>query len=243
MSNLPASYDSVSLGHVSPVKNQGGCGSCVAFATMALVETCFKKTVNIFGDYSEQHLLDCAYGASGVYGCRGAWPSGYASWLTANKSKLASEETYPYTARVGTCRTDYEEFHQGAEISGSFTSGWGRGNEESLKALVYQHGAVLVAVAVNGNFSRYRGGIFSGCSQSDRINHAVVVVGYGTEVGEVALDYWLVKNSWGTGWGDQGYIKIQRGVNMCGIGTTQTALLCEAREKENKTGIVRSCSY
>ena len=59
MSNLPASYDSVSLGHVSPVKNQGGCGSSVAFATMALVETCFKKEVGTFGDYSEQHFVDC----------------------------------------------------------------------------------------------------------------------------------------------------------------------------------------
>merc|ERR1712038_2097399 len=94
-STVPASYDSVALGNVSPVKSQGSCGSCVAFATMALVETCFKKAVGTFGDYSEQHLLDCAYGARGVQGCRGAWPSGYASWLTANKSKLASEETYP----------------------------------------------------------------------------------------------------------------------------------------------------
>ena len=67
MSDLPASYDSVSQGHVSPVKNQGGCGSCVAFATMGLLETCFKKKVGEFGDYSEQHLLDCAYEHRGIY--------------------------------------------------------------------------------------------------------------------------------------------------------------------------------
>ena len=232
MSNLPASYDSVSLGHVSPVKNQGGCGSSVAFATMALVETCFEKTVGMFGDYSEQHLLDCA-GARGVVGCHGSWASGYTSWLTANKPKLASEKNYPYTAREGTCRTDYEEFHQGVKISGSYR---GRGNEETLKALVYQHGAVLVTVAVNANFTRYRGGIFGGCYESDKVNQAVVVVGYGSENG---LDYWLVKNSWGPGWGDQGYIKIMRGVNMCGIGTTMVTLSCEAGEEENNPGIVR----
>ena len=232
MSNLSASYDSVSLGHVSPVKNQGGCGSSVAFATMALVETCFEKTVGIFGDYSEQHLLDCA-GARGVVGCHGSWASGYTSWLTTNKPKLASEKSYPYTAREGTCRTDYEELHQGAKISGSYR---GRGNEETLKALVYQHGAVLVAAAVNANFTRYRGGIFGGCYESDKVNQAVVVVGYGSENG---LDYWLVKNSWGPGWGDQGYIKIMRGVNMCGIGTTMVTLSCEAVEEENNPGIVR----
>ena len=67
MSSLPASYDSVSLQYVSPVKNQGECGSSVAFATVALLETCFKKTVGEFGDYSEQHLLDCAYENRGIY--------------------------------------------------------------------------------------------------------------------------------------------------------------------------------
>ena len=149
---------------------------------MALVETCFKNKVGVFGDYSEQQLLDCAYGAPGVFGCRGATDSGYASWLASNKPRLASEASYPYTARVGACREDYEEFDQGAWISGYFTTGWGRGNEETLKRLVYQHGAVLVSVAVNDNFHRYGGGIFSGCSASDRVNHAVVVVGYGTQV-------------------------------------------------------------
>ena len=167
------------VSQVSPVKNQGGCGSCTAFATVALVETCFKKKVGMFGDYSEQHLLDCAYGSTGIFGCGGARPHGYASWLAANKPKLASEGTYPYRGRVGTCRTDYEEFNQGARITTYYYTG--RGNEENLKRLVYQHGAVLVAVAANGNFQRYRGGIFSGCSASDRINHAVVVVGYGTQ--------------------------------------------------------------
>ena len=92
-SDVPASFNSVSLSYVSPVKHQGGCGSCVAFATMALVETCFKKTTGVFGDYSEQQLLDCAYGAQGINGCNGATPSGYSFWLAANKTKLASEES------------------------------------------------------------------------------------------------------------------------------------------------------
>ena len=238
MASLPASYDSVSLGHVSPVKKQGTCGSCVAFATISLVETCFKKTVGVFGDYSEQHLLDCAYGARLVNGCKGSWPFGYTSWLATKKPRLATEKSYPYKGRVGTCRTDYEELNQGAKISRAYTTGWKRGNEEILKALVYKHGAVMVAIAAhgaNGNFKQYRGGIFSGCSKRYKISHAVVVVGYGTQDG---LDYWLVKNSWGKGWGEQGYMKIQRGVNMCGIGTTQVTLSCEALEEKTNTGSV-----
>ena len=133
------------------------------------------------------------------------------------------------------CRTDYEEFYQGAKISGAYTTGWGGGSEETLKALVYQHGAVLVALAAK--WTRYRGGIFSGCSESEKVNQAAVVVGYGTT--EEGLDYWLVKNSWGQTWGEQGYIKIQRGVNMCGIGTTQVTLSCEAGEDEIQPGTVR----
>ena len=88
----------------------------------------------------------------------------------------------------------------------------------------------MVSVAVNANFSRYGGGIFSGCYESDKVNHAVVVVGYGSEDG---VGYWLGKNSWGPGWGDKGYIKIQRGVNMCGIGTSMTTLSCEAGNRGN----------
>ena len=235
LSSLPASYDSVSLGLVSPVKKQGTCNSCVAFGTIALAETCFKKITGKFGDYSEQHLLDCAYGTRLVNGCKGSWLFGYASWLAFKKPKLASEKTYPYTGRVETCRTNYEEFNQGAKITRSITTGWKRGNEKNLKALVYKHGAVMVVVAAHDNFNRYKGGVFSGCSKWKKLNHAVVVVGYGTEDG---VDYWLVKNSWGTSWGEQGFIKIQRGVNMCGIGATQVTLSCQAAEEENNTGIV-----
>ena len=114
--------------------------------------------------------------------------------------------------------------NQGAEITTRYSTG--TGNEETLKALVYQHGAVLVSVGTV-NWHQYRGAIFDSCPTSSTPTHAVVVVGYGTENG---VDYWLVKNSWGTGWGDQGYIKIKRGVEMCGIGRGQTTLSCEVGE-------------
>merc|ERR1711970_858462 len=80
-STVPASYSSVAEGYVTSVKNQGYCGSCAAFATTAAVETCFKKAIGQFGDYSEQHMLDCAYDGRDVNGCNGAKYWGYARWL------------------------------------------------------------------------------------------------------------------------------------------------------------------
>merc|ERR1719219_1379352 len=221
--SAPASHNSVSLGHVSPVKNQGGCGSCAAFATMGLVETCFKKITGVFGDYSEQHFLDCGYNGENINGCNGASVSGYARWLTGDtfNGNLASEAEYPYTAVRGTCRTDYEVFYQGARISDMFFT-W-QGDEETMARLVAEHGAVMTAVGTNSHWYSYAGGVFAGCTGSS-INHGVVVVGYGTEDGE---DYWLVKNSWGPWWGDEGYIKIKRGVGMCGIGSYMVTLSCE----------------
>ena len=111
--SVPASYNSVELGYVSPVKDQGNCGSCVGFATLALVETCFKKSLGKFGDYSEQHLLDCAFNGDTVNGCQGASPQGYAKWLKEKDPKLASEKNYPYVAKKQTCRSDYTPFNQG----------------------------------------------------------------------------------------------------------------------------------
>ena len=222
--SVPASHNSVSLGHVTPPRDQGSCGSCAAFATMGLVETCFKKITGVFGDYSEQHFLDCGYNGENINGCDGATVSGYPRWLTGDtfSGDLASEAEYSYMGAVGSCRSDYEVFYQGAKISDMFFT-W-QGDEETMARLVAEHGAVMTAVGVNSQFQSYAGGVFAGCTESS-INHAVVVVGYGTEDGE---DYWLVKNSWGPWWGDEGYIKIKRGVGMCGIGSYMVTLSCEA---------------
>merc|ERR1711962_1023735 len=125
--SVPNTYNSVSLGHVSEVKNQKDCGSCVAFSNMAAVETCFKRVTGAFSDFSEQQLVDCGYG---------------------------------------------------------------------------KHGAVVTSVAAYGPMQEYKGGIFSGCTTT-KTDHAVTVVGYGSEGG---VDYWLIKNSWGSNWGENGYI-------------------------------------
>ena len=109
----------------------------------------------------------------------------------------------------------------GAAVNGAY---WTSSSDEAtLKKLVASHGAVLTGVAAGGAFSQYKGGIFSGCSSTAEPDHAVVVVGYGSQDG---VDFWLVKNSWGSSWGENGYIRVKRGVQMCGIGGGVVTVSC-----------------
>jgi hypothetical protein len=221
----PASYDSTELGLVSEVKNQKQCGSCVAFANMAAIETCFKKATGVFGDYSEQQLVDCGYQKNGANGCNGAYTYSYIKTIADEGLDLTAEATYPYknTDPTLTCpATDH--YNQGAKVSGSYYTY--EGDEETMKGLVAKHGAVVTSVRSSGPFQEYEGGVFAGCT-SDSTDHAVTVVGYGTDSAS-GLDFWKIKNSWGNTWGEDGFIRLQRGVSMCGIGKTMAVAECEA---------------
>ena len=149
---------------------------------------------------------------------------GYANWLKAIKPKLADESDYPYVAQVDPCRTDYKELYQGVRMQDYYFTE--EGNEEMLKKLVVEHGAVLTFIgwdsAIFKRVLAYRSGIWTKHSEFKYI-HAVVVVGYGTENG---IDYWLLKNSWGKNWGMDGFFKIQRGVKMLSIGKYLVTLTC-----------------
>ena len=90
---MPTSFASTEKGNVSPVKNQHQCGTCVAFANIALIETCFKKITGVFGDYSEQQLVDCGFGQNGA---DGAYTYSYAKWAADGKGELTHESEYPY---------------------------------------------------------------------------------------------------------------------------------------------------
>jgi len=220
----PESYSSVDEGNVSPVKSQKQCGSCVAFATLAVVETCFKKVTGEFGDYSEQELVDCGYRKNQANGCNGAQCFSYAKYIKDSGRQLASEESYPYKGTDRNRCPRENPLNQGARVTDfKYTD---RGTEESLKQLVYEQGSVLIAVAVDSTFSEYAGGILTECSKNTKkaCNHAVAVVGYGSEDG---IDFWLIKNSWGDWWGEKGFIKLKRGVNACGIGYYINTIECE----------------
>jgi hypothetical protein len=99
------------------------------------------------------------------------------------------------------------------------------GTEDLLRQLVIRHGAVLATLqATSKGFKKYKGGVFEGCEAGVKVDHAITVVGYGRAQGK---DFWLIKNSWGEGWGERGFMRLRRGVGMCGIGRSFSAIECE----------------
>jgi len=195
---IPASIDWRQKGAVTPVKNQGSCGSCWSFSTTGTVEGAVAIKTGQLNSLSEQQLVDCS-GPFGPQGCGGGWPSDALKYIISNKG-LCTEADYPYTGQDGTCRD--KDCTPVSAITSVVTVP--ANDELSLKAAAAQ---VPVSVCLDASgFMTYSGGIFDG-SCSTTLDHAVLVVGYGTEGGK---DFWLVKNSWGQSWGEQGYIRIIR---------------------------------
>ncbi|XP_067468895.1 cathepsin S, ortholog 1 [Thunnus thynnus] len=210
---LPKRVDWREEGLVSPVQNQGLCGSCWAFSSMGALEGQMKKRRGVLVPLSPQNLVDCST-FDGNRGCRGGYISKAFSYVIRNKG-VDSESFYPYEHQNGKCRYSVEgkagycsDFHI-----------LPRGDEMTLQEKVATVGPISVAVnAMLQSFHLYKGGLYDEPSCNPRfINHAVLVVGYGTDNGQ---DFWLVKNSWGTEWGEEGFIRIARNKNnLCGIAT------------------------
>lgn len=197
---------------VSPVKDQGSCGSCWTFSTVGCLESSHLIKYGSLATYSEQQLVDCA-GAFENQGCNGGLPSQAFEYVMYNGG-LASEESYPYFAVDHNCTVSASDYIITVDSGAvNITAD----DEVELKNAVYNYGPTSVCFQVVDGFSDYTTGVYTsttcGNTQQD-VNHAVLAVGYGNENG---TDYWLVKNSWGADWGDEGFFKIERGVNMCGI--------------------------
>ncbi|XP_051894012.1 procathepsin L-like isoform X2 [Pristis pectinata] len=204
---LPSTVDWRTKGLVTPVKNQGQCGSCWAFSATGALEGQWKKKKNQLISLSEQNLLDCDRRS---HGCRG----GYMRSAFACVKRLRginSERTYPYTAQ-GYCK--FQRRRIAARLQ---TYGGVKRREYYLARAIAAIGPISVAVnARHRSFQYYSRGVYYERRCNSRIvNHAVLAVGYGRENG---VKYWLIKNSWGTTWGDNGYIKMVKDRNNnCGI--------------------------
>lgn len=224
----PISYNAVSQGWVTPIKNQASCGSCAAFAAAAVEETCYKKLMAKQAIFSEQWLLDCGYGYEGSNACNGAPLHAYATF-SASKKKIVSGTKYPYRAALGSCPASVTSLIADNTFAVNNAYYTYSGTEDMLKTLVAERGAVGIAIWIPqltlNQLYAYRGGVFNGCASGGPIvgGHAMAVVGYGSQSGQ---DYWLIKNSWGTGWGESGYLKLRRGVGACGIGGSLFVVDC-----------------
>uniref|UniRef100_A0A8C0BWI7 CATL1 protein n=1 Tax=Buteo japonicus TaxID=224669 RepID=A0A8C0BWI7_9AVES len=194
----PVEVDWRAKGYVTPVKNQGHCGSCWAFsATGALEGLVFNRTGKLTV-LSEQNLIDCSR-KLGNNGCHGGYMTRAFQYVHDNGG-LNSEHVYPYTAMVR-------------------EGGRPRGHSRAMPA-VATVGPVSVAVdASSFQFHFYKSGIFSSMFCSQQVNHGMLAVGYGTsqERGR-NVSYWILKNSWSEVWGERGYIRLLKGAdNQCGV--------------------------
>jgi len=217
----PTSWDWRTKGVVNPIQNQGQCGSCWTFSTIAVIESAYAIKTGKLQKLSEQEIVDCSHGCvleDGQQvcnqGCNGGWM--WSALTDAISWKGEELETdYPYTAETGTCKRNAAKT---LDPLSNYTclSGPKLANETEMAAFLVANGPLSIAMDA-GILQSYTSGIIDPtageCSKTS-LDHAIVIVGFGTLNGK---DFWIVRNSWGESWGEQGYFRIIRGKGACGL--------------------------
>lgn len=207
---VPDSIDWRDKGCVSDVKNQGGCGSCWAFSAVGALEGQLMLKTGKLVSLSPQNLVDCS-SKYGNKGCGGGFMTQAFQYVIDNKG-IDSDSYYPYHAMDEKCHYDPTGK---ASTCAKYTE-IVPGTEDNLKQALGSIGPISVAIdGTRPSFFLYRSGVYSDPTCSHEVNHGVLAVGYGNLNGQ---DFWLLKNSWGTKYGDQGYVRIARNKgNLCGV--------------------------
>jgi len=205
-------FDWRDMNAVNPVKDQGQCGSCWSFATVANMEGVHAHLHGELLSLSEEELVSCDH--NGDHGCNGGLPIQALAWMVQTGKGLEPEGVYPYHAKVENCEYKNSKAVVFAEDGGMVP----RNNEYAMRQALMTFGPL--AIGVNANpVMHYQGGILDpakipgGCDPRG-INHAVTAVGFGEEDG---VKYWTIRNSWSEHWGEKGYFRIVADVNACGL--------------------------
>jgi|EP00945_MAST-04E_sp_MAST-4E-sp1_P005677 cathepsin F len=210
------SIDWVAKGAVTPVKNQGQCGSCWAFSTTGNLEGVGFLKNNKLVSLSEQQLVDCDT-KTGDKGCQGGLPSNAYKYILGNKG-IDTEASYPYQGVGETCAAT-------KGTVGATISNWTAisQDEKQIAAQLVARGPLSIGINA-GPMQFYGGGVscpWKVLCNPKQLDHGVLIVGFGTDASKG--DYWKIKNSWGPGWGEQGYYRICRGKGACGLNTMVTS--------------------
>ena len=201
---LPEAFSWCDSGGCTPIKNQGSCGSCWAFGTVGALECNIKLKDGVTVDLSEQWLVSCN---SDGWGCGGGWwAHDYHQWKTdpCGGTGAVLEANFPYVASDVSCSCPYPHDYlidDWAFVGNSYSIP----PVSSIKQAILDYGPVSVTVYVNYAMQAYTGGVFNDCD-SGEVNHAVVLVGWDDNQGTNGV--WIMRNSWGSGWGEGGYMRI-----------------------------------
>jgi len=204
---MPKNFDWRTIGKLSPIRDQGNCGSCWSFSLTASMEDAL-SLAHIPQSLSQQYLVSCN---TLGYGCNGGWFD--AADMLVNPGSVSADQ-FAYTATDSACKSGLKY--------GEKINSWAFVKTDSevpsndlIKKAIYQYGPLSVGVYASSAMQAYGSGIFNTCSSGGSINHAVNIVGWNDDGG-----YWIMRNSWGESWGEQGYIRIKYGCNKIGYAAT-----------------------
>jgi cathepsin F len=213
----PAAFDWTTKGAVTPVKDQGQCGSCWSFGTMGDIEGTWFLAKNDLVSLSEQELVSCD-SAGEDQGCNGGLQEDAFQYVIS-KGGLVGESDYPYVSgggNTGKCDSSKAGGAVKATISSWSQVSKSKAEEGNIKTALIASGPITIGINA-GHMQTYRSGVDNPLiCLAAMTDHAVLIVGYGTDGGS---DYWKIKNSWATSWGEDGYYRIVSGKNKCGVAT------------------------